>query len=183
VVGPPNAHRRLGQRFLRWLALRGSPPGSLDRPVMRLLRALLAQCRIQLSRWCGLAEQRYRSQIGLHLSEGGEATQPPPVAMNAASHLFVPMPSGLHRRLPCDHTERPRNCGPRAVVALTLGHDRRTNEALTGYCSKINSDTAPITSGNASAPIRPSLHRDLWRTAKFGDGAEPDARFTAQCLA
>ena len=32
----------------------------------------------------GLVEQRYRSQIGLRLSEYDEATQPPPIAANAA---------------------------------------------------------------------------------------------------
>jgi hypothetical protein len=63
-------------RLLRWLALRGSPPGSLDRPVMRLLCPLFSQgADLIRRRWrSGPVEQRYRSQIGQHLSEHNETT-------------------------------------------------------------------------------------------------------------
>jgi hypothetical protein len=40
-TGPILAEAEPTFRLLRWLALRGSPPGTLDRPVMRLPRPLL----------------------------------------------------------------------------------------------------------------------------------------------
>ena len=63
-------------RLLRWLALRGSPPGSLARPVMRLLGPPFSQgADLIRRRWrSGPVEQRYRSQVGQHLSEHNETT-------------------------------------------------------------------------------------------------------------
>jgi len=43
-----------------------------------------------------LVEQRYRCQISLHLSEYDEATQPPSIATNARSYLFVLLPCRPH---------------------------------------------------------------------------------------